>query len=492
MTDTTRLTDSAPPVHATMLIGGERRDSTHRIHVYNPARPSELVGTIVRGTPEDVNAAVAAAKGAQPSWAACSYTERAETLQKALARLELDVNDRAALFVRENGKTLAEAKRELADVATRASFTLALAAELDTPREIASPDGLTRVRYVPYGVVVSIGPWNAPVSLSCMQIVPALLTGNAVVLKAPESCPLSLIRTAELIAEALPPGLLNIVTGMPSEIGDALTTHADVGKIGFTGSIPSARKIIANAALTIKSVTAELGGNDPAILLPDADLGEASMQRMASIVYRMSGQVCMAIKRIYVPDGIHDAFVEAFIMAVDRIVVGDGLDPAVTMGPLHTRAGLERGRDILADAVQRGARVKALGQVRDSDGFEHGYFMRPTVVTEIDDGARLMREEQFCPAVPIVRYHGIHEAIARANATEFGLGGSIWSRDVKAAMALAGRIEAGTVFVNTHGTNSVNRKAPYGGLKQSGAGRRAGIEGLQEYMQLQTLTTYEP
>ena len=479
------------PLHATMLIGGAKADGDRRFKVFNPARPDEIVGSAVQATPDDIDRAVAAARHAQLHWATRSFTQRAESLARVLDRIAADVEDRAVLYVRENGKTLSEARAELSDVAPRARHTLALAAEMDAVRQMPAPNGRTVVRPIPFGVVVSIVPWNAPVSLAAMQIIPALLAGNAVVVKAPESCPFSLTRLVELMASELPPGLLNIVTGLPSEIGDALTTHPHIGKIAFTGSIPSARKIICNAAGTIKSVTSELGGNDPAILLPDADLGDETMRKMAQIAFRMTGQVCMAIKRIYVPDTLHDRFVEAFAGAVDRIVVGDGLQPGVTMGPLHTRAALDRTREIIGDAERRGGQVRHLGSVQDEAAFAEGYFARPAVVTEVPDDSRIVAEEQFCPAVPILRYHDVEDALARANATVFGLGGSIWGRDRRVAAAVASRLEAGSVFVNTHGTQSVNRQAPYGGLKQSGIGRRAGFEGLHEYLQLQTLTVFD-
>jgi acyl-CoA reductase-like NAD-dependent aldehyde dehydrogenase len=281
------------PVTADMLIGGKWIGSNLRIEVFNPARPDELVGTIARGTPDDVGRAVAAAKTAQPGWAAMTYAARAEVLSRVLDRLVDDMEERAVLFVRENGKTLPEARGELAGMTARQRLTLELAPELDRMRELAAPNGRSFVGYLPFGVVVSIVPWNTPVGLACLQIIPALLAGNAIVLKPPETCPLSLIRAVEMIAPLLPPGLINIVTGMPGEIGDALTTHPDVGKVAFTGSVPSARKIMANAAQTIKGITLELGGNDAAILLDDADLGEASMSRMTTAVYRMTGQVCM-------------------------------------------------------------------------------------------------------------------------------------------------------------------------------------------------------
>ncbi len=487
----TVLRNEWKPVHARMLIGGEWVDNDRRIEVFNPARPDEMVGTIPRGAPDDAERAIAAAKAAQPVWASKSFTERARIIAPLLERLSKDIDERTVLFVRENGKTTPEARGELAGVPARQRLTLDLAAELDDRHEVEAPNGRSFVGYLPFGVVVSIVPWNAPIGLAFLQIIPALLAGNTVVLKPPETCPLSLIRAIEMIAPLLPAGILNVVTGLPGEIGDTLTTHPDVSKVAFTGSVPAARKIMANAAQTIKGITLELGGNDAAILLEDADLGDAAMGRMANSVYRMTGQVCMAIKRIYVPESIKGKFLDAFTRAVDKIVVGDGLDTTVTMGPMHTARALDRARGIVADAASRGAKVQVLGQVPDKATFARGHFMQPTVVSDIAEDAPLMAEEQFCPAVPVATYREVDDAIARANATIYGFGGSIWSRDIGRACDLARRLQAGAVFVNTHGTESVNRKLPYGGVKQSGIGRRAGIEGVKEYMQIQVLTTFE-
>ena len=485
------LKDEWRPVHAGMLIGGEWINRGQRIEVFNPARPDELVGTIPRGVANDAECAIAAAKAAQPAWAAKSYSERAKLLALLLEHLASEIDERAVLYVRENGKTIAEARGELAGVPSRQRLTLELAEDLDHPREVESPNGRSFVGYLPFGVVVSIVPWNAPVSLAFLQIIPAILAGNTIVLKPPETCPLSLIRAIGMIAPLLPPGVVNVVTGLPAEIGDTLTAHPDVNKLAFTGSVPSARRIMANAALTIKGITLELGGNDAAILLEDADLGDAAMERMAKSVYRMTGQVCMAIKRIYVPESTRDKFLDAFARTVDRIVTGDGLDPAVTMGPMHTARALDRAKALVADAARRNAKVQVLGQVRDKAAFDRGHFMRPTVVSDIAEDAQLMAEEQFCPAIPVATYRDLDDAIARANSTIYGFGGSIWSRDTRRATDLARQLHAGTVFVNTHGTESVNRKLPYGGIKQSGIGRRAGIEGIREYLQIQTLTTFE-
>jgi acyl-CoA reductase-like NAD-dependent aldehyde dehydrogenase len=476
------------PIAEYMLIGGRQVDGPHRIEVRNPARPDELVGTIVRGSPEHVNQVVAAAKTAQPSWAAESFAARAAILAGALARLENDIERRAAVFVRENGKPLAEARGELLSVAKRQRMALAYAPELDAGRSLAAPHFVFNR---PYGVAVSIVPWNSPVALAFRQIVAALLAGNCVVLKPPESCPLALIRSVMMFAEDLPPGTINVVTGLPAEIGDSLTTHPDVGKIGFTGSIPAARNIMANAAKTIKGVTLELGGNDPAIVLDDANFDPPTMKSMLNATFQMTGHVCMAIKRIYVPATRRDEFMQSFCKAAESIVVGDGLEPAVNMGPLHTRKAQLRAQGLLDDAIRRGAHVVNLGAIDDETTFSGGYFMRPVAVTGIADEAPLMTEEQFCPAIPVATYEDVDEVVTRANQSIYGLSGSVWSRNVDRAMAIASRIEAGQVWINSHGVHAINHLAPYGGVKQSGIGRKSGIEGIREYVQSQTVTTHE-
>jgi|TARA_B110000305_G_scaffold29593_1_gene27912 acyl-CoA reductase-like NAD-dependent aldehyde dehydrogenase len=479
------------PVHLEMLIDGAKVSRPQRIEITNPACTTEIVGTIARGTREDVNLAVAAAKAAQPDWARKTYSERASLLSLALDLLDANIDERANLFVRENGKTLAEARGEIRGAPTRQRMTIALAEQLDSEKIVEAPHGKTRVRNLPYGVVVSIVPWNSPLSLGLAQVVTALLAGNSVILKPPESCPLTLIRSAEMISGLLPKGLLNIVTGLPGEIGDSLTGHPDVGKIGFTGSIAAARKIMVQAAVTVKSVTFELGGNDAAIFLEDADLSPSNLRRLAGSVFRMTGQVCMAVKRIYVHQKIEAQFVKAFKSVVDDIVVGNGLHEEVTMGPLHTAAALARAQDLLEDARSRGADVIQSGRWLDkgSSG-EGGHFMLPAIVTGLSDDAPLVKEEQFCAAIPIMKFAGIDEVIARANDTIYGLGGSVWSANEERALEVADRLETATIFVNTHGTDSINRKLPYGGVKQSGIGCKSGIEGLNEYLQVRTITTY--
>ena len=481
---------SEQPVHAKMLIAGKWENGQERFEVRNPANPSEVVGTAGRGMAADAQRAIAAAKAAQPAWAKRTFAERAQILSQGLDRFVAGTEVRAWLYARENGRVLAEALGELRGVPVAQRLTLELAAELDAGRRLKAASGRTFVQYLPYGVVVSIVPWNAPVTLAFLHVIPALLAGNGVVVKPPETCPLALIDSLGVIAEVLPPGLVNVVTGRSSDLGDVLTTHPDVAKIGFTGSIPAARKIMSNAAQSIKGVTLELGGNDAAVLLEDVDLSEDTMKRMAHGVFAATGQVCMAIKRIYVPEVISGRFVDTFCRTVDRYVVGDGLEPNVSMGPMHTQKGRDDAAALVEDCRKRGAKVHPLGDIHNKTTFERGYFLRPAVVTDIEDDDPLMTEEQFCPAIPIATYTDIEDVVSRANNTHFGLCASVWSRNIDRALAVARQMEAGTVFVNSHGVTSVNWRAPYGGMKQSGIGRKASVEGVQEYLQMQTITTH--
>ena len=479
----------AAPVAASMLIGGEWVNGPAQIEVRNPAHPAEVVGTIVRGTPADVNRAVAAAKAAQPAWAAIGVRERAAAIARGLDAVAEGLDERVVLYTRENGKTLAETRGELGGLAERMRVNLEYVDHFDGHKDIPMPGGRTFLRYQPYGVVVSIVPWNAPSNLAFQQIVGATLTGNTIVVKPPDTAPLAVTATIGLFAAHLPPGVVNVVTGMPSEIGDTLTTHPDVGKIVFTGSIPSARHIGANALQSIKSLLLELGGNDPAIVLDDVDLSEGTMKRMAAMVFGLTGQVCGAIKRIYVPESIAAEFTAAFRKAADKVVVGDGLEPGVTMGPLHTKAGLTRATGLVEDARRRGAHIDPVGTIQDAATFAEGYFMQPTIVTNIAADAPLVVEEQFYPSIPIVTYTDLDQAFAQANDTVYGLAGSVWGADVHRAIHLARRIQAGSLWVNTHGM--VNRRAPFGGFKQSGIGQRGGLEGLIDYVQPQTVTVFD-
>lgn len=478
-------------VHESMLIDGARIDRGDRLEVTNPARPGEVVGTIVRGTPEDIDAAVLAAQAAQPAWARRDFRERAAILERSLAKLEDGLDERAVLLVRENGKPLPQARDELMSVIRRQRLALSYAGQLAEGRLLEAPRGRSFISYKPYGVVASIVPWNSPLILGFTQIVAALLVGNSVIVKPPESCPLTLIRSIVAFSSVLPPGVLNIVTGLPGEIGDALTSHPGIDKVAFTGSIGSARHILGKTAQTIKDVTLELGGNDPAIVLPGSTISSGMVDAIRDAAFEMTGQVCMAIKRIYVPKSLREEFLARFSESVDRLVVGDGLADRVTMGPLHSAAGRKRAQDLIDRAAGSGASVQPLGSVHNEEDFAQGHFVMPTVVTGVEDRSPLVSDEQFCPVIPVLDYDEIDDAVARANDTVFGLSGSVWGDDIDQAIRVAGRIEAGQIWVNAHGPAALNHQAPYGGVKQSGIGRKSGIEGILEYAQSQTITTRE-
>ena len=349
------------PITEFMLIDGQRVDGPVRIEVRNPARPDDLVGTIVRGSPQHVDEAVAAAKAAQPAWASRSFADRAAILEKAISRLENDIDRRAAVFVRENGKPLAEARGELFSVpaanawhfAMRPNWMPAVNSRRERTDVCVQPALWCRGvdRAVEFARVARVHTDRG--CLAGGQLCRAQAAGNL------SACPYQL--GLDVRGGACRAGTINIVTGMPGEIGDALTTHPDVGKIGFTGSIPSARHIMANAAQTIKGVTLELGGNDPAIILDDTEFDPPTMKLMLNATFMMTGQVCMAIKRIYVPTRRRDEFVDSFRKAAESISVGDGLEPTVNMGPLHTRKAQERAEGLLDDAARRGADIVKLG-----------------------------------------------------------------------------------------------------------------------------------
>jgi acyl-CoA reductase-like NAD-dependent aldehyde dehydrogenase len=327
-------------------------------------------------------------------------------------------------------------------------------------------------------VVAGIIAWNFPLLLCCWKIGPALMAGNAIVLKPAPTTPLSALKLGELCARIFPPGLVNIITDA-NDLGPALTSHPDVAKIGFTGSSETGKKIAANAADTMKRVTLEMGGNDAAIVLADVDLDQVAKSVYGG-AFVNAGQVCLAVKRAYVHDDIFDAMCDKLAALAEQATVGDGMDDGTTIGPIQNKEQFEKVKRYLDDARADGSVVSG-GDVREGPG----YFITPAIVRDARDGQKIVDEEQFGPILPVIRFSDVDDVVNRVNASEYGLGGAIHSADVDAATDIAGRIESGTVWVNQQ--LNIGPHIPMAGCKASGLGVEQSVEGLTEYTQMQVI-----
>ncbi len=470
------------------IINGEWQPAAggRTYEVVNPANPSEVVGTAALANQDDVRQAIDAAHAAFSGWASLSYHERAAYLSKAAEKLagnEDELGQRIRLFTREHGKIINESAVEFGRFGDRFNWCASLADRLSEEEKLQGPPRDTIITRQPRGVASLIVPWNWPLSILGAKLPQALMTGNTVVVKVAEECPLAPLRTLKILADCLPPGVINAIASPPSEIGDEMISNSKVRKVNFTGSISAGKYIMKVAANTVKAVTLELGGNDAAIVLDDALLDPDAMQRFVMGTFMTAGQICMAVKRIYVAQSRYDEFVEKYSMGVNKLVVGNGLNANVTTGPLVTRAQQKIVQDLIADSRHAGATVNELATIDDEELYETGYFQRPTVVTDCDPYSRVVQEEQFGPVVPILPYSDEDQAILWANDTEFGLCSSVWTEDSERALAVARRIEVGYTYVNGHGPMAQDFRAPFGGFKQSGIGRNLGYEGMLEFME---------
>ncbi|MFS8056568.1 aldehyde dehydrogenase family protein [Rhizobium sp. BR 317] len=462
----------------TLLIGGEPVATSHHAPVANPS-DSSVVGYMPLASEIDLDQAVAAAAKAFKSWSQTSNEERAKACRDVAEKINEHAEELAQILTREQGKPLN-------GLGSRFEIGAAIAwtrhtAELELPVEILQDDSEGRVELhrKPVGVVGSITPWNWPVMIACWHIVPAVRAGNTVVIKPSPLTPLSTIRLVEIMNEVLPPGVVNVITGENS-IGAALSAHPGIAKMTFTGSTETGKKVMASAVATLKRLTLELGGNDAGIVLPDAD-PKAIIEGLFWGAFINNGQTCAALKRLYVHDSIYEDVCRGLADYASRIIVGDGLDESSILGPVQNEMQYNKVRELVDDARARGGRILTGGAPMDRPG----YFYPITLVADVDHGVRLVDEEQFGPALPIIRYSDIDEVVARANQNPAGLGGSVWSSDAEKAKRYAMQLECGSVWINKHGTIQPN--APFGGVKQSGIGVEFGIEGLKEFTTIQTV-----
>ena len=467
---------TAEPGPFTHTIDGRGVSSPSMFDVINPATGMafEQAPALERSQLHD---AVEAAQLAFGPWSRLSFGERRGHLQKFADALRDRVEELAGILVREQGKTLAECRKELSFVPTQ----IERLAAIELVDEVLRDDETARIelRYRPLGVVGIITPWNVPVGIAIGRIAQALYTGNTVVQKPSPYTPLATLRMGEISREILPPGVLNVVAG-GDEAGAWMTLHPGIEKISFTGSVPTGKKVLVGASSNLKRVTLELGGNDPAIVLDDVDPNEIA-PRLYAAAFANCGQICVAIKRLYVPEAMYEEMCGALAEIARGIRVGDGTDPTVQMGPLQNKMQYEKVLEILEDAKRHGGRILAGGGPVERPG----YFIRPTIVADLGEGTRLVDEEPFGPVLPVLRYGDIEDAVRRANDTRYGLSASVWTHDLERGAAIARRLEVGTAWVNDH--RIPDATTPFGGAKESGFGREYSALGLRSYMEPQVV-----
>ncbi len=474
-----------------MLIEGQlvEAQGADSIKVANPAT-GEVVDSVPKGGREDAKRAVDAAADAYRTWSETPNIERSRTLLKIAEAVRANVEELSTSLTMEQGKPLGESRSEIGSYANTFEYYAGLAGrQRGAQMPFSSGEGFFIVTKRPIGVVGAILPWNFPVSLMGWKVAPGLAAGNTFVVKPASTTPLTDIKVASLMVKAgLPVGAVNVVTGPGEVVGAEILENPKVAKIAFTGETGTGTRVMQAAAKTIKRVTLELGGSDPMIVCDDADL-ELAVEGAAWGRFRNCGQSCTSVKRLFLFESIADEFVHAFAEKVKTIRVGNGLDKATHMGPVHTSEQRDKVESMVADAEGRGAKDIVKGGRPGEEELSKGYFFTPTVLGDVDYDAKIAREECFGPALPIFVVNDLEEAIERANDTPYGLGSSVWTKNVERAYHAAERIEAGTTWVNSPPISRA--EVPFGGFKQSGFGRELGIEGLDHYYETKSIQVLE-
>ncbi|HEY8588962.1 MAG TPA: aldehyde dehydrogenase family protein [Naasia sp.] len=482
------MTSILTTVEADSFIGGGRTLPAHStFEVRDPGRTSDVVGLVHAVSPEQVDEVARAAAAAQPGWEAAGVAARAALLLRVADLLEADTAELAPTLTRENGALVAVSRNEFLAAARIFRFTAEHAiTALSEPERHRGPGGEVVVERRPFGVIAAIVPWNAPLILAAQKIAPALAAGNTVILKPSPFAPITVTLVLRRIAELLPEAVVSVLHG-DGDVGEALIRHPDVRKVTFTGGGATARSIMRTAADSLVRLHFELGGNDPAIVLDDADV-ESTARTIVDSAFRRAGQVCYAIKRVYVPRTHLAPFLDAALDELSSHRVGHGLDERSTMGPVNNRGQFDRIANLHEELRASGTPVHTVGEAVDGTAWGDGCYLLPALVPDAPPGSRLVVEEQFGPILPIVAYDDEEQAIAMANGTEFGLASSVWSSDPDRAQGVARGIEAGLTFINGHQLTPVAQQfAPFGGVKQSGMGWENSPAGLGEYLEYHTL-----
>ncbi len=455
------------------LVGTDKKKS--RINVVNPST-EKVFAHVPKGTPKHINKAVKAANKAFPAWAATSQKKRQEIVTKMADVVANNAEMLARLMSKEQGKPMPEAMGEMAWTEGYLRHYATLKPKGRTIQNDA--EFKIEVRRVPLGVVAGICPWNFPVLVPFWKIGPALIAGNTIVIKPAPTTPLTLLKIFEMCNEFVPAGVINIVTD-ENDLGPVLTNHPDVAKVSFTGSCETGKKIMASSAGTLKRVTLELGGNDAAIILPDVDVKKTAAQIYGG-AFLNAGQVCMAIKRVYAHKDIYDEMCDELTKLAKEAIVGDGLQQGTTIGPIQNKAQYKKVKALVKSAGKDGKILS--GGISKK---KRGYFVKPIIVRDVEDGDDIVDKEQFGPILPVVKYTNVKKIGAKANKTDFGLGGSVWSSNAANATKIATQMQAGTVWVNQ--ALNIGPHIPMAGFKASGLGVEQSDEGLEEYTQIQVL-----
>ncbi len=471
---------------ARMLIDGQLVESLDGgwLETIDPADETPL-GRVPAGSAADMAAAVAAAGRAQPAWAALPVAQRVEYIRKLADGISAPAEEFAQIETRDTGNTIGPMRKDVATAVERMQFFCGLAYEMKGETIPGTTPNLHFTQRVPYGIVGRIIPFNHPIGFAAARLAPALIAGNSIVIKPSEQSPLSAGMLGELCAQLLPPGVANIVTG-GRDTGEALVRHPRVKRIAFIGSAAAGMAIQRAAAETsIKHVTLELGGKNPMVVFADADLDRAVEAAVQGMNFGWSGQSCGSTSRLLVHESIHDEMLERVLARIRRIKVGHPLDPAATMGPMNSRAQYDKTMSYIRIGQEEGARLVAGGGRPKGEQFARGFWIEPTVFAGVDMSMRSAREEIFGPVLSVLRWRDPDEAVAMANAVDYGLTAAVWTRDIDSALRMAHRIDAGYVWVNGVGTHF--RGVPYGGLKNSGVGREEGLEEMLSYTEIKVI-----